>query len=164
MLPRHTCILRGNAFDSEDGDSFRDATSGSPRVCLQRVLSSTTGQDMEPSGCAAGISDATDKGAASASHSKAASIIAAAGSDGKESLAESIIRLKVEQQQGRESRKRLSRELHNAQRRASRLKKRARQLTDGDLVEVLKMREVKAPICQPSVDEAVVQKPIKECE
>lgn len=64
----------------------------------------------------------------------------------KESLAASILRLKVEQQTARDLKKKLARELHNAQRRASRLKKRARQLTDSDLVEVLKMREVQAPV------------------
>ena len=115
---------------------------------------------MESAACAADTSGASEKGAAFASDRTTASIIAAAGSDGKESLAQSIIRLKHEQQEGRDSRKRLSRELHNAQRRASRLKKRARQLTDGDLVEVLKMREVKAPACQPPVEEAIVQKPM----
>lgn len=58
--------------------------------------------------------------------------------------------MKTEQQQARESKKKLARDLHNAQRRASRLKKRARQLTDADLVEVLRMREVQAPVGQPA--------------
>ena len=119
---------------------------------------------MESAGGAADASGASFKGTAPAYDSTAASIIAAAGVDGKESLAQSIVRLKIEQQQGRASKKRLTRELHNAQRRASRLKKRARQLTDGDLVEVLKMHEVKAPACQPQVEEASVQKPMSEGE
>ena len=129
-----------------------------------RAVIATASIDMEAAGGAADTSGGPFKGAAVAYESTAASIIAAAGVDGQESLAQSIVRLKIEQQQGRESKKRLTRELHNAQRRASRLKKRARQLTDGDLVEVLKMREVKAPPCQPQVEEASVQKPMSEGE
>ena len=57
-----------------------------------------------------------------------------------------IARLKDEQAAMRASKKTLAKDLRNATRRASRLKKRARQLTDCDLVEVLKMREVKQPL------------------
>ena len=66
--------------------------------------------------------------------------------DGHESLTVRIARLKDEQAAMRASKKTLAKDLRNATRRASRLKKRARQLTDNDLVEVLKMREVKQPV------------------
>ena len=114
---------------------------------------------MESAGGAGDDTSGPIPGAATSSKGPFASVTAAVGHDVKESLADSIIRLKAEQTEVRESRKRLSRALHNAQRRASRLKKRARQLTDGDLVEVLKMREVKAPVGQASGVENTVQKP-----
>jgi hypothetical protein len=41
----------------------------------------------------------------------------------------------------REEKTRIQKELRNAERRKRRLKKRARQLTDEDLVEVLQMRK-----------------------
>lgn len=66
--------------------------------------------------------------------------------EGHESLTARIARLKDEQAAMRASKKTLAKDLRNATRRASRLKKRARQLTDCDLVEVLKMREVKQPL------------------
>lgn len=59
---------------------------------------------------------------------------------GGESLSQQIKRLKLEQQQAKMEKQRVAKDLKNAQRRKSRLKKRARQLTDQDLVEVLQMR------------------------
>ena len=58
-----------------------------------------------------------------------------------EGLNVAIRRLKAEQQELRTKRKQVAAELRNASRRASRLKKRARQLTDADLLEVLRMRQ-----------------------
>lgn len=83
----------------------------------------------------------------------------AAASEVKESLAASIMRLKWERAAAREARKRLSKELHNAQRRASRLKKRARQLTDLDLLEVLRMREEKASEAAATSSSAAATEP-----
>ena len=51
-----------------------------------------------------------------------------------------ISRLKEEKTALRAERKRVQSELRNAEKRRSRLKKRARQLTDGDLMTVLHMR------------------------
>ena len=63
-----------------------------------------------------------------------------------EDLLRSIARLKTEQKDQRASRKKLNKDLRNAEKRRSRLKKRARQLSDGDLVAVLQMRgSVTAP-------------------
>lgn len=68
-----------------------------------------------------------------------------------EGLNVAIRRLKAEQQELRTKRKQVAAELRNASRRASRLKKRARQLTDADLLEVLRMRQ---PTPVPSGDVA----------
>ncbi len=114
---------------------------------------------MDSSSCAAAASNEAVASVATAIAVQAAVVAAVGGQEGKESLAASIIRLKAEQQQAREAKKRLARDLHNAQRRASRLKKRARQLTDIDLVEVLKMREVHAPVVEPAAVLPPVEKP-----
>ena len=58
-----------------------------------------------------------------------------------ESISKAIDRLKESQAKLRAEKRAVSKELRNAQKRKSRLKRRARQLTDGDLVELLKMRK-----------------------
>jgi chromosome segregation ATPase len=55
-------------------------------------------------------------------------------------LTQAIKALKDEQLRIRADKQRVAKELKNAQRRKNRLRKRARQLTDQDLVEVLRMR------------------------
>jgi hypothetical protein len=62
------------------------------------------------------------------------------GPVGGEQLGASIERLKREQDDVRASRKRVTKELKNAQKCKQRLKKRAKQLTDSDLVSVLQLR------------------------
>ena len=52
----------------------------------------------------------------------------------------SIGRLKEEQAALRAEKKKVAKALKNAEKRRSRLKKKARQLSDGDLVAVLHMR------------------------
>ncbi len=56
------------------------------------------------------------------------------------SLMESIRQLKEQQATMKAARVKLTKDLRNACKRRNRLKKRARQLTDHDLVEVLQMR------------------------
>ena len=58
-------------------------------------------------------------------------------------LLDTITRLKKEQAAAQDMRKALRTELKNAQRRRSRLKHRARQLSDKDLMDVLQMRGMK---------------------
>ena len=60
---------------------------------------------------------------------------------GMEPLLSGIARLKAEQANLRAERKRVQKELKNAEKRRVRLRKRARQLSDQDLVAVLQMRE-----------------------
>ena len=57
------------------------------------------------------------------------------------SLADSIMALREEQEKLRADRKRVHKDLKNAQRRKRRLKGKARQLTNTDLLEVLLMRQ-----------------------
>ena len=70
----------------------------------------------------------------------------------KKSFADSILALREEQIQCRLHRKRVQKELKNAQRRKRRLKDKARQLANTDLVEVLLMRQ--AEKAEPSSQEA----------
>ena len=58
-----------------------------------------------------------------------------------EPLLSGIARLKAEQTHLRAERKRVVKELKNAEKRRTRLRKRARQLSDADLIAVLQMRE-----------------------
>jgi hypothetical protein len=53
--------------------------------------------------------------------------------------------LKREQDAVRADRKRVTKELKNAQKRKQRLKKRAKQLSDADLVSVLQLRAADKP-------------------
>lgn len=55
-------------------------------------------------------------------------------------LLAAIKRLKAEQNAARAVRKRIRSELKNAERRRARVRKKAKQLSDNDLVDVLKMR------------------------
>lgn len=59
----------------------------------------------------------------------------------KESLLDAIKRLKEEQASMKIAKHDLQRQLKNACKRRQRLKKRARQLTDADLIEVIHMRQ-----------------------
>ena len=68
------------------------------------------------------------------------------GNPPKETLMESIKRLKDQQMAMKAAKMNLQKELKNACKRSKRLKKRARQLTDNDLVEVLRMRKDAVPM------------------
>jgi septal ring factor EnvC (AmiA/AmiB activator) len=57
-----------------------------------------------------------------------------------EALETAIARLKAEQKAMKEKKRKIHKDLKNAEKRRSRLKKRARQLSDADLVAVLQMR------------------------
>ena len=70
----------------------------------------------------------------------AALLADAAGPANSEQLGDAIARLKGEQDAVRDHRKRVTKELKNAQKRKQRLQKRAKQLSDTDLVSVLQLR------------------------
>jgi hypothetical protein len=72
------------------------------------------------------------------------------GPVGGEQLGESIARLKREQDDVRANRKRVTKELKNAQKRKQRLKKRAKQLSDTDLVSVLQLRASEKAVTAPA--------------
>ncbi len=72
------------------------------------------------------------------------------GAVGGEQLGESIARLRREQDAVRANRKRVTKELKNAQKRKQRLKKRAKQLSDTDLVSVLQLRASEKAVTAPA--------------
>ena len=59
----------------------------------------------------------------------------------KDTLSAHLLALKDEQQRAKNERKRLAAEIRNAERRKSRLRKRAKLLTDEDLLQVLMLRK-----------------------
>ena len=97
--------------------------------------SSTAAADGEPTAAAANV------GAKHASAAAAAAVPAA-----KVPLLEAIRRLKDQQTVMKAERQRVAKDLKNACKRRNRLKRRARQLTDADLLEVLQMRGDAAPM------------------
>ena len=58
-------------------------------------------------------------------------------------LTEQILRLQNEEKEMRANKKRVQADLRNAKRKKSRLTKRAKQLTDSDLIQIMQMREAK---------------------
>ena len=81
--------------------------------------------------------------AASASGAAASSTIADSTAERAEDILGSIRMLKEQQCQMRVARKAVSKQLRNQSKRVSRIRKRARLLSDGDLVALLKMRHDK---------------------
>ena len=79
----------------------------------------------------------TDGGAGTDTHVRPPNVLAA-----NTDLFPAIQRLKEEQARLRAEKKRVAKELKNAEKRRSRLKRKAKQLTDGDLLAVLQMRAV----------------------
>ena len=59
----------------------------------------------------------------------------------KDTLTEHLLRLKEEQQAAKEAKRKIAGEIRNAERRKSRLRKRAKLLTDEDLLQVLMLRK-----------------------
>ena len=97
--------------------------------------------------CAAAVPAAATAGAAPMEVPEFMQVMEAlAAGPRKESLTESIKRLKDQQTMMKLAKKNLQKELKNARERKQRLKQRARQLTDLDLVEVLNMRKDCTPM------------------
>jgi hypothetical protein len=86
-------------------------------------------------------SEAAACAAAAAAEPAAAAAAALVDKSGDgEDLLQQIARLKREQNLMRANKKKIAKELRNAERRKARLKRKARQLTDTDLVEVIRLR------------------------
>jgi hypothetical protein len=106
-------------------------------------------RDREDGGTSApGTPRAGGHPAASSSASPGASpatATAAGAAIGDSELLASIERLKTEQNALRSERKRVAKELKTMEKKKSRLKKRARQLSDADLLQVLMMRSALTP-------------------
>jgi len=97
--------------------------------------------------CAAAVPAADTAGAAPMEVPELMQVMEAlAEAPRKESLMESIKRLKDQQAMMKIAKKNLQKVLKNACKRKQRLKQRARQLTDLDLLEVLNMRKDCTPV------------------
>ena len=93
----------------------------------------------EASPCAEGSSPAPVGQPGSSSDILVASTDNEKGAAGK-SIVDEIGALKQKQKEARDLKKQISKDLRNAEKRRQRLKKRARQLTDADLVAVMTLR------------------------
>ena len=98
-----------------------------------RAMSTGSSSSSTAPGCVAST--------ASTLTSRAVALAKGVTTENTESLGRSIERLKEEQARLRADRKRVAKELRNASKRKSRLRKRARQLSNDDLVPVLLMRK-----------------------
>ncbi len=122
------------------------------------AMSSPRGEPGEPSapgsadegGTARGAGDGEAAGEAPAAESPGASAAGgaaattAASAVGASALLSEIQRLKEEQKSLRDGRRRVAKELRNAEKRRQRLRKKARLLSDADLVQVIGMRQAAA--------------------
>ena len=102
----------------------------------------STGDATETAGA---FSPASEKKELPAEETGTALLAAAASASSKvggSDLLGGIARLKAEQKALREERKRVTKELRNAEKKRQRLKRKAKELTDKDLLEVLELRAV----------------------
>ena len=112
-------------------------------------MAASPGDDDERS--CAGAASTSSLGAAVAGLEVAAAGVAkpvidcAAPVKKSDDLLDAIKKLKEEQNAVRSERKRIKKDLKNAERRRSRLRKKAKQLSDNDLMDVLKMRGFNEP-------------------
>jgi hypothetical protein len=116
-------------------------------------MSGTEADDNPPAATVAAVAAPGPPASASSSSGSAglAALLAEVpGPVGGEQLGESIARLKREQDDVRANRKRVTKELKNAQKRKQRLKKRAKQLSDTDLVSVLQLRASEKAVTAPA--------------
>jgi hypothetical protein len=116
-------------------------------------MSGTEADDNPPAATVAAVAAPGLPASASSSSGSAglAALLAEVpGPVGGEQLGESIARLKREQDDVRANRKRVTKELKNAQKRKQRLKKRAKQLSDTDLVSVLQLRASEKAVTAPA--------------
>ena len=113
------------------GTCFRAMSTGS----------SSSSSGLVTVGSAAVANGTVAASTASSLTSRAAALAGGVTTENTESLGRSIERFKGEQARLRADRKRVAKELRNASKRKSRLRKRARQLSNDDLVAVLLMRK-----------------------
>ena len=96
-------------------------------------FAAAAGAALEPAGPGAACADVTGEPASSTGAVRPA--------ESPSHLNRKIAELKAEQAKMQEDRKRLKKELRNTARKRKRIKERARQLTEDDLVAVLMMRK-----------------------
>ena len=144
-------ILRYHAFDH--GSSVQrppqapPCWTGTTACFVQRVMASAAASGSGEPPASGHASSAGSGTASAAAHTSvqtlahAMSALRGAGGINLGSVNASIANMRREQARVREERKRLAKEMRNAQRRKKRLKTKARQLSNDDLLAVLLMRE-----------------------
>ena len=108
------------------------------------VIAAPTIAAAEHGEAAGGAAEPTANAAAPAHAGIAAPAAAAPVAARRINLTDNIARMKLEQARLKAERMRVMKELKNATKRKNRLKRRARMLTDNDLVELITMRAVGA--------------------
>ena len=137
-VSRTTRFPSSRMSDLEDERS--EAGDVHPTAAASNAMQ-TPAAPVEPAVAAAAAAASTGIMTASAEDAANARPVAPAAAATAEPLLAGIARLKTEQAQLRAERKRVAKELKNAERRRTRLRKQARQLSDADLVAVLQMRD-----------------------
>lgn len=100
-----------------------------------------------PSAASAGVEDVASAAAAGAAEESAPKVGLASTVEKlvqSKNIMDSIRELKEQQAKLRKERKDIAKKLRNEEKRRVRLKRKARQLTDGDLVSLLRMRSDEA--------------------
>ena len=128
---------------SASADERNEAGDVHPTVAASTAMQ-TPHAPVEPAVAAAAAEASTGIRTASAEDAANARPVAPPAAEPPEPLLAGIARLKTEQAELRAERKRISKELKNAERRRTRLRKQARQLSDADLVAVIQMRDTDA--------------------
>ena len=124
---RHDDIELGRRRSDSEGEEVVPPPAASPPAASGTVSASASGAaDAGPASLVQGLAETTD------------TISSALPED---ALSASIHQLKTKQAELRNQKKRLAQDLRNAERRKKRLRTRARQLTEEDLVQVLMLRK-----------------------
>ena len=124
---RHDDVELGRRRSDSEGEEAVPPPAAGPPAASGTVTASASGAaDARPASLLQGLAAATD------------TLSSALPED---ALSVSIQMLKTKQAELRNQKKRLAQDLRNAERRKKRLRQRARQLTDEDLVQVLMLRK-----------------------
>ena len=124
--------------DASDGASAITASASASSVAASGAVSNSPISPQRQTIAAAAVDEfraLVDEGV-----QPAADADAAAAAVGDLALLPEIERLKAEQKRIRSEREKVRKDLKNAEKRRSRLKRKAKQLSDGDLLQVMQMR------------------------
>ena len=133
--------------DAADGERSRSSSPAVPASAAAVPAprpASASGSGATDAPGANGSASSASSGSGSIAASAAGDRIGALCAPPGETLLQHIERLRVEKKDLKAERVRLTKELKNATKRKTRLKKKARQLSDADLVAVMQMRSESA--------------------